>query len=335
MGLRRLGEITRQLQAHGKPADTPAATVQEATLGSQRTVTGTLGTLAEQVAAAGLASPALTIIGPTVALRQGASWFEARPLFGKGVLLTRPREQADEAARRLEALGAAVYRMPTVTIEPAPDPARVTEACQRLHEYQWLVFTSVNGVEGFMQGLAAAGRDVRALGGLKLAAIGPKTADALIHRGLQPDVTPVETRSEGLAALLLDHVRGQRVLLAAADRGRETLREQLAAVAAVEHLPVYRQTDVKSADPAVIQALQAGRIHFAFFTSGNIVRAFWQLLDEPTRDAVRRRVRVVSISPLTSEAIRALGLAPAVEAKEYTVEGMIAALLAALGEPGA
>jgi uroporphyrinogen III methyltransferase/synthase len=329
MGIGRLDRIAQSLLDHGKPPETPAALVQWATLGRQRTIEAPLADLARAGQAAGISAPALTIVGPVVAFREQVSWFEKRPLFGRRVLVTRPAQQSADLVRKLEELGAIVHALPAVRVGEPADWGPVDAALARLGDYQWLVFTSVNGVHAFIRRLRAKKeRDLRALGHLRLAAIGPATAEALRTYHLEPDLVPQEYRSESLAAALAEHVAGQRVLLARADRGRELLREELGKIASVDQIAVYSQEDVPDADGGLLDLLRNGELDYITLTSSNIARSLARLL-APEADAALRdgRVRVVSISPVTSAAVRELGWPVAAEARVYTMEGVIEALV--------
>ena len=328
MGISRLPEIVRNLMDHGKAADTPAAVVQLASTGQQRTVEAPLAGLALAVQEAELAAPAIVLIGPVVGLRPRLAWFEQRPLFGKTVLVTRPKHQAEELARRLENLGAIPIVLPAVEIREPADWLPVDRALENLHDYDWLVFTSTNGVQAFIERLRRIGHDLRALGGIRLAAIGPGTANALRGYHLEPDLIPPEYRSEDLAAALKGHVRGQRVLLARADRGREILREELAEVAKVDQIAVYSQVDAIEPNSEALACLGRGEINYVTVTSSNIARALARALDLKCRDAINSgRVKLVSISPVTSAVLRELGLPVAAEATTFTAEGVIEALI--------
>jgi uroporphyrinogen III methyltransferase/synthase len=335
MGVARLPVLAQTLIDHGKEADTPAAAVHWATTPRQRTVVAPLRDLPRAVQEAQLQAPALVFVGPVVALRQQLAWAESRPLFGKGALVTRPRHQAGEMVRRLEELGAEVFVLPAVAVREPADWGPVDRALAQLASYQWLVFTSANGVDFLLRRLLQAGRDLRALGSVRLAAIGPATADALRRFHLEPDFVPTEYRSEGLAAGLKERACGQRVLLARADRGRELLRDVLAAVAEVDQVAVYSQVDAIDPDAEALTALREGRIEYITLTSSNIARALVRALDPATHERIRAgAVRLVSISPVTSAAVLELGFPVAAEAAEYTMEGVIAALLACCAIPG-
>jgi uroporphyrinogen III methyltransferase / synthase len=333
MGLGRLADICRTLIGHGKPGDTPAAVVCSGTTGEQRTVVGNLGEIAAEVQSEGLTSPALLLIGPVVGLRRRLAWFERRPLFGRRILVCRPRDQAWELVQQLEELGAVTHVMPVVEIRPPPDWAAVDAVMDRLATFQWLIFTSANGVHSFLSRLLQRGRDLRALGSLQLGAIGPATAAALRKFHLEPDVVPDKYRSENLAAALKPHVTGKRVLLARADRGREVLREVLQTVAQVHQVAVYSQTDITEADPTVLKQLRNGEIDDVVLTSSNIARSLAKQLDEPCHAQLRSgKPRIISISPVTTASVRELGWRVGVEAKVYTMGGVVEALLDSLAK---
>jgi uroporphyrinogen III methyltransferase/synthase len=250
------------------------------------------------------------------------------PLLGKGVLVTRPRHQAGELLRQLERLGARPFFLATLEVGDPPDWGPVDQALATLDRYHWLVFTSSNGVHALMGRLSQTGRDLRALGSVKLAVIGPATAEALCQYDLRPDLIPPHYNSEALAEALLPRVAGQRLLLARANRGRDLLRQVLSRVAKVDQVAVYSQIDCLEADPVVLEALHRGDIHFITVTSSNIARALARLMDPPIQEQIRQgAVRLVSISPVTSEDIRAAGWPVAVEAAEATLESVVWALV--------
>jgi uroporphyrinogen III methyltransferase/synthase len=328
MGIARVPQITQALLDHGKDPETPAAVVHWGTTGDQRTIQAPLRELPVAVQQAGLPAPAIIVVGTVVGLRSQLAWVEHRPLFGKRVLVTRPRPQAGDLVRRLERLGAVPFVLPAVDIREPADWTAVDRALADLSGYHWLVFTSANGVHALVRRLRHLGRDLRALGALRLAAIGPGTADALRSYYLEPDLVPAEYRSESLAAALKVQAAGQRVLLARADRGREVLRQELAAVAEVHQIAVYAQADAVPADSEELDSLRRGEIDYVTVTSSNIARALVAALDAPSRTRIEAgQVKLVSISPVTSAAVRELGLPVAAEAKEYTTAGVVDALV--------
>jgi uroporphyrinogen III methyltransferase/synthase len=333
MGFARLAQITDDMITQGKAPETPCAVVQLATTADQRTVEGPVGDIARLVEAAGMKAPTVLIMGPVVALRQQLKWFERRPLFGKRVLVTRPRPQAATMVRRLEELGAAAVCLPLIEVRPLADWRQVDERLARLKDYDWLVFTSANGVRAFMGRLRHGGRDLRALGSLMFAAIGPGTAAALESFNLNADLIPDEYRSEALAQALSKKAAGRRILLVRADRGRDVLRRELAAVANVEEIAVYSQADALEIGSVLLEQIHSGQIDYITLTSSNIARALVRQLDPTARFRIHSgEVKLVSISPVTSAAITELGLPVAAEASSYTIDGVIDALVRIAGK---
>jgi uroporphyrinogen III methyltransferase/synthase len=334
MAMARLDVIAAKLLTHGKAPDTPTAVIHRATTAAQRTLTAPLSDVAAAVRAAGITSPAIVVAGPVVNLRESLQWFEQRPLFGKRVLVTRPRNQAGRLARKLEELGATVAVLPAVALRDPSNWSLVDNALGQLGLYQWLVFTSANGVHAFLHRLLQTGRDLRALGSVRLAVIGPSTAEALRSYNLEPDVIPSEYCSESLAAALKERTAGQRVLLARADRGRDLLREELAKTAQVDQVAVYCQSDVLEADAAELTLLRTGEIDYITLTSSYIAGSLARALDTTILDRIESGVlKIVTISPVTSQTVRELGLPVAAEASTYTTDGLVNALIKlAVGE---
>ena len=330
MGMSRIERIVHHLLRAGKEGTTPTAVVQWATHGEQQTVTAPLADLANAVRAAGLSAPALIIIGSVVTLRDRLRWFEDLPLFGRRILITRPRPQAAELAERVTALGGVPSILPTVEIREPADWSPVDAAIADLARFDWLVFTSSNGVRAFLDRLRQVGRDLRALGGTKLAAIGPKTAETLREYHLDADVVPARYQSEDLAEALLAKIEpGQRVLLARADRGRDVLRETLAGRGEVTQIAVYAQVDAPLADADLLDHLRRAEFDDITLTSTNIARVLIEALDDTSRQRIRAgEMGLVSISPVTSEEIRRHDLPVAAEAEEATSDGILKALVA-------
>jgi uroporphyrinogen III methyltransferase/synthase len=328
MGIANLPIITEKLMSHGKPPNTPAAAVRWGTTGEQRTVEASLSKLAAEVRAAELAPPALVVIGEVAELRSHLAWWENRPLFGRRIIVTRPRRQAEPMMRQLEQLGATVFSLPTVAVREPADWSPADRAIEDLERYDWLVFTSANGVHALIRRLRKLGRDLRALGRLKIAAIGPGTAQGLKEYHLDADLVPEQFDSESLASALRERAKGARILLARADRGRELLREELSRMAIVEQITVYSQVDALDPRSPVLVQLKAGSIDAITLTSSNIARSLHAGLDDESREHIGRgEVRLVSISPITSAAIRELGWPVAGEAKVAITQGMIEALI--------
>lgn len=326
MGVTTAPTWSRALVEHGKSPDTPVAIVRRCSLPDQQTIYTTLGDV-DGVLAGGadkLRPPAAIIVGDVAQARDAPNWFTSRPLFGRTVLVTRPEGQADELASWLRNLGAEVLRQPAITIRPPRDWGPVDDVIRRLAKFDWLVFSSANGVDHFFDRLAALGLDARKLGGVKLAAIGPATEEALAENGLVADVAPETYRAEALAEALAHLARGKRFLLARASRGREVLAEMLTAAGAdVEQVVVYESRDVASPDEEVAAALAAGRIEWTTVTSSAIARSLVRLFGESLR-----KTRLAAISPLTADVLRELGYEPTSVAQRYTTDGLIDAILA-------
>ncbi|HVX41953.1 MAG TPA: uroporphyrinogen-III C-methyltransferase [Gemmatimonadaceae bacterium] len=324
MGAKMIARIASALVEGGLPASTPAAAVQSATEPSQRTIVGTVGTLADDIARVGLVSPVLIVIGDVVALREQLAWFDTRPLFGKRIVVTRARAQAGEFVAQLAAAGAEVLEMPATRIEPLV-AAPLATAISRLREYGWVIFTSQNAVRIFWEALRAASRDARALAGVKVAAVGSATAAALLDCGIAVDLTPERFVAEGLLDALRERrdVRGVRVLYAAAEGARETLQEGLEELGAVvERMTLYRSVPDGTGAAELRERLLRGEVDLVTFTAPSTVNAFVQAVG-PEAAA---RARAASIGPVTSDAARAAGLEVVVEAGESTIPGLVQAI---------
>jgi uroporphyrinogen III methyltransferase/synthase len=326
MGVTHLAAIARTLIREGKAAGTPAAVIESGTMSSQRVVEGTLETIADLARRADVKPPALLVVGKVVERRARLAWFESLPLFGQRIVITRPADEAERSASVLEALGAEVLVAPTVRILPLDDFAPLDRAIDHLADYDWLVFTSGNGVRAFLDRLLARGRDLRALGAIKLAAIGPGTAEVLSRYHLRADLVPEEYRSEALAEALSARAAGRNVLLARADRGRPVLKDELEKVAVVDQVPVYRNVDAESLPAHVLERIEEGTVDWITLTSSAIAARLHGLLPEPARRRIGRDIKLASLSPVTTEAIARLGWHAEVEASVYTWEGLVQAL---------
>lgn len=325
MGIRTLREITRRLVAAGKSPATPAACVRNGTHPDQQVVSGTLGDLAERVERAGLTPPAVIVIGEVAGLRDRLLWFERRPFLGRRVLVTRAREQSGSFVERLERLGAETLECPTIEIQPPEDLTALDRALKELATFDWVIFTSQNGVTVFFDRLLQGGGDIRDLGIARLAAIGPATAAKLQERGLRVEAVPGEFRGEDLALYLKTDVRGKRVLLPRAAGAREALPQALAEAGAdLVEVITYRSVRPRSLPASVKQALAQGRVDVVTFTSSSTVRHFLELLAESGLGM--GEARVACIGPITAETARALGLRVDIEARVYTTEGLVTAM---------
>ncbi|MGC3971999.1 MAG: uroporphyrinogen-III C-methyltransferase [Pirellulales bacterium] len=326
MGVTSAPQWTAELIAAGMSPTTPAALIRRCSWPDQETHVTTLGEIAELMKTLKLRPPVLTIVGATVAERSLSTWFTDRPLFGRRIVLTRPEQQCDEARRQLTDLGAEVLLQPAITIGPPSNWEALDAALAGVGEFDWIAFSSVNGVESFFTRLRRLGFDARALGRAKLAAIGPGTAEALEAEKLRADLVPAEFRAEALAAALVERAAPKSsVLLVRASRGREVLAEMLTAAGhRVTQAVAYSSTDVTTPDADVAALLQAGRIDWLTVTSSAIARSLANLFGDDLR-----KTKLASISPITTETLRSLGYEPAAEAGEFTLSGLIAAILKA------
>jgi len=325
MGLTSFRDIAHRLIAAGRPPQTPAAAIRWGTRPDQRTVTATIADLAERVEQSSLRPPALVIVGEVVALRRKLNWFERLPLFGRRIAVTRAAEQADETLHRLRRLGADAIAMPTIEIGAPADWGPVDRAIGRLEAYDWLIFTSVNGVRRFVSRLDESSRDLRALRG-RICAIGPATAAALEALHLVPDVTPKEFIAESLVeALAGEDVEGKCFLLPRAAEARELIPVELERRGAVVDVaPVYRTVPPNVSAAEADEAFEPDRRpHWITFTSSSTARNFVKLYGAARLGAAR----AASIGPVTSQTLRELGVEPAVEASPHTTEGLIEAIL--------
>ncbi len=329
MGVKNLPEITAKLIEHGRSPDTPAATVQWGTTPRQRTVVGTLDDLAGKVKQAGLTPPAVTVVGDVVSLRDRLAWFETKPLFGLTVMVTRARTQASDLVARLEELGARTIEFPTIKIEIPDDPARLDRAIDELESFDWLIFTSVNGVVGFMKQLTRKGLDVRALAGIKLCAIGPATRTAVESYSLKVDVVPSKYVAESVVeALSGTQMEGTRVLIPRAAVARRVLPDSLRAMGAeVIEVDAYKTVLDTSDSSDKIELLTSGAVDVVTFTSSSTVRNFVELVGRETIKALADSVRFASIGPVTSGTARELGIEVSIEAEQYDIAGLVHAIV--------
>ena len=327
MGVTTAPHWSQALIQAGREPDTPAAVLRRCSLPDQQIVRCTLGEVAEVIAKRQIRPPVLVVVGEVVSLSQGEHWFQRRPLFGQRVLVTRPDKQLQALRNQLRELGAEVLSQPAIRIAPPTDWTPVDQAIRRLPEFEWLVFSSANGVQAFCDRLGHLDLDARQLATTRLAAIGPATATALRSYHLQTDLTPDEYRAEALADALLPHLGTRSCLLVRASRGREVLAERLlAAGAQIEQVVAYQSLDVEDPEPEVARALAAGEIDWTTVTSSAIAQSLVRMFGEALR-----KTRIASLSPVTSSTLCDLGMPPAVEATEYTTEGLVQAICQARG----
>ena len=325
MGLTTFAEISRRLIEAGRPPNTPAVAVRWGTRGDQRTVEGTLGTLPAQIRQSGLKPPALIIVGKVVSLRGKLNWFEKLPLFGVSVVVTRARQQAAGLSAHLRDLGAGVIELPTIETRPPEDWGPLDRAIGGLNTYDWLIFTSANGVRYFTQRLDAGTGDLRDLRA-KICAIGPATADALGSLHLKVDLMPEQYVAESVLAAFRQHdLESKKMLLPRAAAARDVIPLELQKRGASIDVVAAYQTVLPEASRALAEKIFSAdeKPDWITFTSSSTVKNFAKLCP-PER---LQGVRLASIGPVTSQTIRELGLSVDAEAREYTVGGLVRSML--------
>jgi uroporphyrinogen III methyltransferase/synthase len=324
MGVKALPRIAESLIAAGRDPSEPAAVVERGTLPGQRTVSSTLEGIAAAAAEAGIDPPSVTIVGAVAARRERIAWLERRPLHGRKVVVTRARAQASELARTLDALGAESVELPAIRIEPRIDSDEVRRAVESLHAYALVCLTSANGVRLLFEAMAAQGRDARALANASVAAIGSGTEAALAAHGVIADIVPerfvAEALVEELNKLELD---GKPVLVARAAEARELLPDALRKRGAQVDVVALYETVAETPDPEALK--RASDADFITFTSSSTVRNFV----EASANGIPEGAKVISIGPITSEAVREAGLTVDVEAERHDIGGLVEALLQA------
>jgi len=333
MGIKNLQSITDKIIRYGRDPNTPVAVVRWASTSEQRTVVGNLKNIAEVVKRNNIKPPSLVVIGEVVSLRDTINWYEKRPLFSKRVVVTRTRDQASELVSMLENYGAECIEFPTISLEPVLSYEVLDRALAEIETYDWLLFTSINGVDYFFRRLFALGRDVRDLKGPRIAAVGRVTAEALVSRGIKADLLPEEFTGDGLAhTLVRTGVKKARILIPRALKARETLPGTLEnAGAEVTIAPVYQNVlPVSPAGEKLKEDLQADlldkRIDMVTFTSSSTVKNFVSLLNLTRPDELQKLmagVAVATIGPITAKTAEQSGLHVDVQPAEYTIPDLV------------
>jgi len=329
MGVKNLAKIAERLMAAGRDPETPVAVVRWGTTPQQTTVVGTLDTIVAEVQAADLKPPATIVVGEVIKLRDSLNWFEKRALFGRTVVVTRARAQASELVRRLSDLGAACLESPTIKVVPPEDWSPLDAAIDNLGTYDWLVFTSVNGVSFFFERLYEKDNDVRALKDVSTAAIGPTTAKRLRDFGLKSDIIPETYRAESIVeAFKQEPMNGKRVLLPRAKEARSVLPVELRKMGAiVDEIAAYQTEQPRENVDVLIRRLEEGSIDLLTFTSSSTVRNFKALLPPERFESLIKGVTVAAIGPITAETARELGFKVDIMAQDYTIDGLCEAIL--------
>ena len=325
MGVKTLRSIADALIEGGMPGEIPAAAIQWGTLPKQRTVVATLESLAARTDEQNLTAPVIIVIGWSVVLRDELNWFEQRPLFGKRIVVTRATQQAPILSEKLRELGADVIEMPATQIARL-DLSPLRSAIAGIDEYDWLIFTSQNAVAIFWEQLLGAGRDARALAGVKIAAVGPATAGALLEHGITVDLIPKRFVAEGLLEMMRERgdIASARVLYVTAEGARDALPDGLEQMGAdVTVIEAYRSISDGQGAKRLSRAIEAGKVDLVTFTSASSVKAYVEVVG----DELALRVPAASIGPQTSEALRGAGIEIKHEAEEATIDGLVAAVM--------
>ncbi len=324
MGVERIGPITEQLQQNGIAASMPIALVRWGTTGRQQVLTGTLGDIAEKVASSGFSAPAVAVIGTVAGLREKLAWFDKRPLWGKRIVVTRTRQQAGALSSRLRALGADVYELPTIRIEPPTDEKEFVGAVVHAHQYDWIVFTSPNGVQAFFDKFFEIRGDARELGAAKIAAIGPATAEKVREYRFTVDLQPKEFVAEAVVSAFEEQgsVENLTILIARAEKARDVLPDSLNKLGAiVDVVPVYRTVPETEDVSGGIARFKAEGADLITFTSSSTAENF-HALGLPWPDGLK----TASIGPITSKTMRELKMPVDIEAAQYDIPGLVNAV---------
>lgn len=329
MGVKNLSNISESLIKYGKSPSLPAALVRWGTLPMQASLVSTLSQIPEEARRRGFQAPAVLVVGTAVSLSDTLGWFEKKPLFGRRVLVTRGREQSRKMAEAIREHGGEAVLFPTISFLPPSDYTPLDEAILRIGTYDWVIFTSVNGVERFFQRFFEIQDDIRKLAGPRIGAIGPVTADTIRKRGLKVDRLAKQFMAEGVLELFPpEEVNGKRFLIPRAEKARETLPEGLAKMGGtVDVVSVYRTGLPEKADVNEIRSiLEAKKLDAVTFTSSSTVTHFVEMLGEKDLNLLLDGVVVASIGPVTSATLIEKGLPVHVEASKYTVDGLVKAL---------
>jgi len=329
MGMSNLPHIVEKLTTNGLPAETPVAVIRWGTRPEQKTVTGVLADIVERARAARMGHPSIIVVGGVVSLREKLKWFESKPLFGKRVLVTRSRSQASVFAEKIENLGGEPWEFPTIEITDPDDYSPMDRAIDEIGQFDWLILTSINGVQHFFNRMRFKKKDIRDLKGIKICAIGPKTREEIEKYGIFCEFMPEEFVAEAILEGLKEKaIAGKKVLLPRADIARKVLPETLQAMGALVTEVVAYKTVTGAGDAETIKEMLAEkRIHILTFTSSSTVKNFVQKIAAPNLPELLQGTLTACIGPITANTARELGLKVDIEASEYTIDGMLAAIL--------
>jgi len=324
MGVKNLPHITRSLMEHGRLPETPVALIRWGTRPEQQILTGTLADISELARKAAFKAPAITIVGEVVRLRTKLRWFDSRPLFGKGILVTRSADQAGDFSRMLASKGASVFECPTIKLIPPESSRELDAEIDRLATFDWTIFTSANAVSFFFDRITAKGLDCRAFGSCRICAVGPKTAALLAAKGIKADMIPADYKAEGVVTEFSKlNLQGRKVLFPRADKARELIPQSLGEMGAIVAAPIAYRNIVPDALPQnLLRALEEQRVHCVTFTPSSTVDNLAAMLGENRMFRLLQGVKIAAIGPVTACSCRDLGLNVDIEPDKYTLENM-------------
>jgi len=326
MSAKRLVQVRDGLLGAGRGPDTPVAIIRWATRPDQKTVVTALDSMVQAAEDADMGPPLTVIIGDIVGLRQQIQWYEQRPLFGRRIVVTRSQRQQQDFCLQLHELGADVLAYPTIAFEAVN--IGHDKVIEEFDTFDWVLFTSANGVDFFLDSLASKNLDNRIFGTTRIACIGPVTARRLLARGLRADLVPDRYVAEALIeSLLAIGIDGQKILIPRAERAREILPDALGARARVQVLPVYR-TVPGEVDPQVHDRVARGEVDVVTFTASSTVEHFVSSFSAEELAAIQKHAVAACIGPITAETARMAGFRVDVVAQAYTIRGLTDALSA-------
>ncbi len=327
MGVKNIGQITEALISRGKSPDTPAALIRQGTTPQQEIAAGTLGTIVELAQARKFSPPAILVVGLVVGLRDTLKWFEQKPLFGKGIVITRPERQADDLADLLSAEGAEPISFPTIKIVPPEDWHELDVAIEALTTYDWLMFTSANGVLFFFERLLQKQKDIRDLKGIKICCIGPATARQIEDKGIQVDLVPKQFIAEGILQSFAGmDLKGKKILIPRAAKARNILPEGLKMQGAeVDVVTTYRTINSGRKKEELAALISDNKVDVITFTSSSTVTNFVEIMGLDFK--LPAHVDIACIGPVTAATAKKAGFKIDISHEEYTMEGLVQSLV--------
>jgi uroporphyrinogen III methyltransferase/synthase len=334
MAVKNLPHIVASLTSNGKDPATPAALIRWGTTPDQETIVATLGDIVRAAEEKRFRPPAVLVVGEVVGLRDELNWFERKPLFGKGIVITRPKEQAEEFARLLRRQGARVIHFPTIKIIPVAAGQELDQAIGNVEAYQWLIFTSANGARLFFQRFSELGRDIRDLKGVRICTIGPATAAVVEERGIKVDLVPESFVAEGVVEAFRNRgISGQRILLPRAEVARDVIPEGLTQLGAqVEVVDVYRTVSSGAESGGLRELIRKDAVDVITFTSPSILKNFIKIMGKDFH--LPPRIRIACIGPVTAAAVKKAGLKIDIMPERYTIPGLVEAMVDFFGKVG-